>query len=52
MRGMFIDQRLRWVTKQQLRNDEKPNVFFAVQGFLENKTSITVGRQFDDVSSS
>jgi hypothetical protein len=51
MRRMLIDERLCRITEKKLRHDEQPNIFFTVEGFLENVASVTVRREFDDATS-
>jgi len=48
---MLIHECLRRITKEKLRDDQEPYVFFAVKGLLENVAPITVRRQLDDAAS-
>ena len=45
MRSMFIDESLSRITEQQLRNYEQPDILFAVESFLQDVATITIGRE-------
>ena len=50
MRRMLVDESLSGITKEELRDDEKPDVLFAVEGLLEDVTSVAVRRKFYDAT--
>ena len=50
MRSMLIDQGLSGVPKQELRNYEQPDIFFAVKSFLQDVAAIAIGSQFHNAS--
>ena len=39
---MLVDQGLRWISKQQLRDDQEANVLLAIEGLLQNVAAVTV----------
>jgi len=39
---MFINQSLGWITKKEFRNDEKTNIFLAIESLLENMAAIAI----------
>lgn len=50
MRGMFVDQGLGGVTKKEFGHNEQPDVFFAIQSFLQNVAPIAIGSQVYDTT--
>jgi hypothetical protein len=48
---MLVDERLCRITEKKLRHDEQPNIFLTVESFLQNVTSITIHREFDNTTS-
>lgn len=51
MAGVFVHEGLRGVTEEQLGNDQEADVFFAVERLLEDMATVTVGREFNDPTS-
>ena len=51
MAGMFVHECLSGVAEEQLRNDQEADVFFAVQRLFEDVTTVTVGCEFNDPTS-
>lgn len=51
MRRMLVDESLSGITEEELRDDEKPDVLFAVEGLLEDVASVAVGCEIDYPSS-
>ena len=47
---MLVDQCLCWVAEEQFRNNEQPDVFLAVKGFLEDVAAVAVGSEFNNAS--
>ena len=50
MRGMLVDQSLRWLTEQQFGDDQQPNVLLAIERLLENMAAVAVRSQFYDAT--
>jgi hypothetical protein len=50
MRSMLVYQGLRGIPKEQLRDDEKADVFFAVEGLLKDVTPITIGSKLNNAA--
>ena len=51
VRGMFVDQSLGRISKQQFRDDEKPHIFFTIEGLLEDMAPVAICSKFDDTPS-
>jgi len=47
---MFINQGLGWITKKEFRNDEKTNIFLAIESLLENVAAIAISGQVNDTA--
>jgi hypothetical protein len=45
---VLIDESLSWVIEKEFRNDEKADIFLAVESLLKNVAAITIGGQFND----
>lgn len=52
MRGMLVYQSLRGIPKEQLRDDEKADVFFTVEGLLKDVTPVTIGSKLNNAAPS
>jgi len=50
MASVLVDQSLGRIAKQQLSDDEKPDVFFAVQSLLQNVASVAVCSELHNTS--
>ena len=50
MRRMLVDESLSGITEEELRDDEKPDVLFTVEGLLEDVASVAVRRKFYDAT--
>jgi hypothetical protein len=50
MRRVFVHERLGWITSKEFRDNEQPDIFLAVEGFLKNMATITVHCEFDDAT--
>lgn len=47
---MLVNQGLRGIPEQQLRDDEKSDVLFAVKSLLQDVTSVAVRRKLHDAT--
>jgi predicted ester cyclase len=47
MRGMLVHQRQSRIAEKKLRHDQQPNIFFTIQGLLEDVASVAIGCKFD-----
>jgi hypothetical protein len=50
MRGVLVDERLRGIAEQELRDDLETNFFLAVERLLKDVASVAVHRELDDAS--
>jgi hypothetical protein len=50
MRSVLVDQSLGWVTEEELWNDEKTDIFFAIKSLLKDVAAIAVSGQLNDAS--
>jgi hypothetical protein len=41
---------LSWVTEKEFGNDEKADIFLAVESLLKNMTAVAIGREIDDTA--
>lgn len=48
--SMFINESLSRISRKQLRYNDKPDVFFAIESFLQNVTPIAVGSKVNDTA--
>ena len=48
MRSVLVDQSLRWVAEEKLRDDDKADVFLTIKSLLKNVAPIAVSRQLDN----
>jgi hypothetical protein len=44
---MLVHQRQSRIAEKKLRHDQQPNVFFTIQGLLEDVASVAIGCKFD-----
>ena len=50
MRSVLVDERLSWISYEQFGNDREPNIFFAIERFLQDMAAITICCEFGDAS--
>ena len=50
MRSMLVNERLGRITEEQLGDNRQPDVFLAIEGLLQDVTSIAVGGKLNNTS--
>jgi hypothetical protein len=51
MGSMLVDQCLGRIPEEEFRDDEKPDVLFTIEGFLENVASVAISGKFYNAAS-
>jgi len=50
MRCVLVDKRLGRIASQKFRDNEQPDVLFAVESFLKHVTAVTIRGEFDNAT--